>query len=138
MPARLPKIIAFYLPQYHPIPENNEWWGEGFTDWANVRKAVPLFNGYYQPRIPHSDIGYYNPLEPGTLEAQAKMARAHGIYGLCFYHYWFNGKLLLEKPLALLLSRPDIDLPFCVCWANEPWTRAWDGTSSERSLTRQC
>jgi hypothetical protein len=131
MSGRQPKLIAFYLPQYHPIPENDRWWGEGFTDWVNVAKARPLFHGHHQPRVPHAHLGYYNPLDAGTLEFQAKIAREHGVHGFCFYHYWFNGKLLLERPLQLLMSRLDIDLPYCVCWANEPWTRAWDGKEKD-------
>ena len=120
------KIIAFYLPQFHEIPENSEWWGEGFTEWVNVKKARPLFEGHDQPKVP-LNRNYYNLLEPETQEWQAMLARKYGVYGFCYYHYWFNGKLLLEKPMEAMLKNPNIKLPFCICWANEPWTKAWVG-----------
>lgn len=125
-----PKILAFFLPQYHTIPENDAWWGEGFTEWTNVRKATPLFPGHFQPRVP-ADGRYYNLLDPSTQDWQASLAREHGLYGFCYYHYWFSGKRLLEKPIEMLLERGKPDFPFCLCWANEPWTRAWDGGESQ-------
>jgi len=124
------KIIAFYLPQFHTIPENNAWWGEGFTEWTNTKNAIPLFKSHYQPREPLND-NYYNLLDSSTMEDQAKLATSYGIYGFCYYHYWFNGKKLLEKPVEQMLFNPKIDIPFCLSWANEPWTRAWDGNLKE-------
>lgn len=122
----IPKLIAFYFPQFHPIKENNEWWGEGFTDWTLVKKAKPLFNGHNQPRIP-LDNNYYNPCDKETLRKQALQAKEYGIEGFMFYHYWFDGKLYLEKPLEVFLENQDIDISFCVTWANESWTRSWIG-----------
>jgi len=120
------KILAFYLPQFHEIPENNEWWGKGFTDWTNVKKAKPLFEGHQQPREPLNN-NYYNLSDVEVMKWQSKIAQEHGIYGFCYYHYWFNGKLLLEKPLENMLQDKEVTIPFCFSWANEPWARTWDG-----------
>ena len=127
---KLPKIMAFYLPQYHEIPENNQWWGEGFTEWTNTKKAEPIFKGHYQPRIPYNDY-YYNLLDKKSLQWQADLMKKYNVYGLCMYHYWFNGKKLLEKPMEILLDNKDIDLNYCMCWANETWARTWDGKEKD-------
>ena len=131
------KVLAYYLPQFHPIPENDEWHGTGFTEWSKVRGANPLFLGHYQQHIPHPDIGYYLLDSPEILKKQVRVMRAAGVYGQVFYHYWFDGKLILEKPAQMLLQNKDIEMPFCFCWANENWTRTWDGNESEVLLGQE-
>lgn len=126
----VPKIIAFYFPQFHEIEENSKWWGNGFTDWKLVKEAEPLFENHYQPRIPY-DEDYYNPCESSTLKKQAILARKYGVEGWMFYHYWFDGKLYLEKPMETFLANKGIDISFCIAWANESWTRAWVGKPEE-------
>lgn len=125
-----PRIIAFYLPQFHTIPENDEWWGKGFTEWVNVRKAKPLYSEHQQPKVPLNS-NYYDLTNPETLRWQAGLANKYGVYGMCMYHYWFCGKLLLQKPAELLLANADIPMRFCFSWANEPWARTWDGKIHE-------
>ena len=128
------KVIPVYLPQFHQIPENDEWWGTGFTEWTNVKKAQPLFEGHYQPRVPLNDH-YYDLSRVETLRWQSRIAKEHGIYGFCFYHYWFNNKLLLEKPMEILLENKDIDINFCISWANHNWDNSWTATAGrEKTL----
>ncbi|WP_217706925.1 glycosyltransferase WbsX family protein [Pedobacter ghigonis] len=125
------RAIAFYLPQYHPTPENDEWWGKGFTEWTNVTKAKPLFQNHYQPHLP-ADLGFYDLRVPEVREEQAKMAKEYGIEGFCYWHYWFgNGKKILERPFQEVLSSGKPNYPFCLGWANESWSGIWHGNPSK-------
>lgn len=120
------RALGVYLPQFHPVAENDAWWGPGFTEWTNVAKALPLYRGHYQPHVP-ADLGFYDLRLAESREAQAKMAVAHGLSGFCYYHYWFKGKRLLERPFSEVLRSGSPDFPFCLCWANETWSRRWLG-----------
>lgn len=127
------KLIAFYLPQFHTFPENDEWWGKGFTEWTNIKRAEKLFSWQNQPRVPYKE-NYYDLDKQfkETLIWQINIAKKYGLYGFCFYHYWFkDGKKLMERPIENFLLNRDLDMPFCLSWANEPWTRAWDGSTKE-------
>ncbi len=127
----LAKSIAFYLPQFHPIPENDEWWGKGFTDWTNVRRAKPRFSDHYQPHVPSAPLGYYDLRDPDARARQASLAEQYKIDAFCYYHYWFRGRRLLEAPFEAVRSSGTPSLDFALCWANESWRRNWDGRTGE-------
>lgn len=123
---KMARVLAYYLPQYLPIPENDRWWGKGFTEWKLVASAKPLYKGHYQPRLP-ADLGFYDLRVPETRAAQAEIARSYGVEAFCYYHYWFGGKRLLERPFEEVLKTGEPDFPFCLCWANHTWSAAWNG-----------
>lgn len=127
------RCVAFHLPQFHPIPENDAWWGKGFTEWRNVASALPVVPGHHQPHLP-ADLGFYDLRLPESRAAQADLARLYGVDAFCYYHYWFTGRRVLQRPVDEIVASGAPDFPFCVCWANENWTRAWDGRSGQTLL----
>jgi len=129
------RAIALYLPQFHPVPENDAWWGRGFTEWTNTAKAKPMFRGHAQPHVP-ADLGFYDLRVPETRAAQAALARRYGIEAFCYYHYWFAGRRILERPFAEVLASGQPDFPFCLCWANQTWSGIWHG-APDRILIEQ-
>lgn len=130
------RAIAFHLPQFHPIPENDKWWGKGFTEWTNVVRARAIVPGQYQPHLP-ADLGFYDLRLPEARAAQAELAASYGIYGFCYYHYWFNGRTVLERPVDDIRKSGEPEFPFCLCWANENWTRRWDGQETDVLLEQR-
>jgi lipopolysaccharide biosynthesis protein len=130
MKGKIIRPLALYLPQFYPTAENDKWWGKGFTEWTLVSQAKPLFKGHYQPHLP-SDLGFCDLRLPGIMEDQAALAKDSGIYGFMFYHYWFHGKRFLEMPVNNMISSGKPDFPFCLCWANETWTKVWAGSPEE-------
>ncbi len=130
------RSIALYLPQFHPIPENDEWWGKGFTEWTNVTKAKPIYKSHLQPRLP-GDLGFYDLRVPEVREAQSDLAKSYGIYGFCYWHYWFAGRRIIERPFLEMVESKKPDFPFCISWANQTWSGTWHGLSNKKTLIEQ-